>query len=1149
VPDSGDGDTSSDAGADTAVDARPADAASDADTSTDAADVSPDVADPLSVGWCRLQWPVVIDAVEGSPFTAYGRVFVDSVTNRTASVDVDVRVIAQFGWGDDGTSPGPGWLWFDAAPNPDWDATAASEPGNDEYELDFRVPSAASSPYDFAWRFSADGGETWLYCDQARGTGRDGSQNGYSPADAGAMTARPPAATCATTTCDAVPLDDCTGDFTLAVYDAVGVCIDTDAGPICDYPFEEVDCLEAGAYCADGACIEFPVPGAGDLVITEVAPSNNGAATAWIELASAASLPLDIAACDLEDADGNAVSLASVALVEPGARLTLAATDAATIDGAVVPDVRVAPATFSLEAGRSARIVCAGTEVDAVVLPPLAYPGRSLQVDSRDIDSTRNDDLDNWCNGSRQIGTAAAWGSPGAANDTCDDVAVAWCRLQHPASVEVDPASPFNTFGRLYSAGITTRSSRNDLHPRVVAQAGLGGRGTAPGPSWTWTPAAPTPGYDGTVSGEPDNDEFRATLTAPASGSTLYDFAWRVSGDNGVSWRYCDRDTGSGRDGSEDGYSPDDAGKLRSLIDVCASVVCSEPPASGCEGFFAATTYAPTGVCAENLDGVAACSYPPTETACVGAQICVDGACVPAAAPTHGELVFTEVMPLIDGAADSWVELVVDAAAPRSLDGCVLQTSSGAGVDLSELGAVVPGDVLVIAGTSGASIEGVVVPTLSVERDQFAVLPVGETVVLVCDAVVIDEIEVPAAEVYPRRSLQLDPAATDVLANNLRANWCQGAAEVGESSVFGSPGAANASCGPVDVDWCRLQFPAALEAARLDVVNVYGRVYSSGLTDRGPDTDLAPALIAQVGLGADGSMPGASWLWFAASPTVDWDGATRGEPNNDEFVGSVVVPDDAAGDYDFAYRVSGNSGASWTYCDLDMGGPSDGSEDGYEPANAGSLFVEPPVDPCSPNPCTAPPSPTCADDFSIRLFPSTGTCSPSGDTVTCDYGAGTPTACAEGAVCFDNACVGSSSSVVGWCRLQFPSTISAASETIHSVYGRVYVAGITDRSVGVDRVPGMIAQLGVGPDNTSPTDLSWTWSTASANPGWNGSVWGEPNNDEYVGSITVAADGPAMRDYAFRFTADGGQNWAYCDIDGLTNGYSQSQAGSLTRIP
>jgi hypothetical protein len=60
------------------------------------------------------------------------------------------------------------------------------EPTFDEYSGVFNIPAAAGSPYDFAVRFSGDGGQTWTYCDT------NGSANGgYVAADAGQMVSQP----------------------------------------------------------------------------------------------------------------------------------------------------------------------------------------------------------------------------------------------------------------------------------------------------------------------------------------------------------------------------------------------------------------------------------------------------------------------------------------------------------------------------------------------------------------------------------------------------------------------------------------------------------------------------------------------------------------------------------------------------------------------------------------------------------------------------------------------------------------------------------------------------------------------------------------------------------------------------------------------
>ena len=45
--------------------------------------------------------------------------------------------------------------------------------------------------YDFAARFSSDGGSTWTYGDRNAGPGSDGSEDGYQSVNAGALTVTP----------------------------------------------------------------------------------------------------------------------------------------------------------------------------------------------------------------------------------------------------------------------------------------------------------------------------------------------------------------------------------------------------------------------------------------------------------------------------------------------------------------------------------------------------------------------------------------------------------------------------------------------------------------------------------------------------------------------------------------------------------------------------------------------------------------------------------------------------------------------------------------------------------------------------------------------------------------------------------------------
>ncbi|MDF1561909.1 MAG: hypothetical protein P1V51_02625 [Deltaproteobacteria bacterium] len=154
--------------------------------------VSNDTGVCSSVDWCRLQWPLDLTAAAGTSTTFYGRVYITGITSQSDGVDASAPLVAELGWGPDGSDPSlpaSGWTWNTAQANAGWSAAGAGEPNNDEYEATVPLPAAAGSPYDFAFRFSHDYGQTWLYCDRdATGTGgADGSGDGYAAADAGQL--------------------------------------------------------------------------------------------------------------------------------------------------------------------------------------------------------------------------------------------------------------------------------------------------------------------------------------------------------------------------------------------------------------------------------------------------------------------------------------------------------------------------------------------------------------------------------------------------------------------------------------------------------------------------------------------------------------------------------------------------------------------------------------------------------------------------------------------------------------------------------------------------------------------------------------------------------------------------------------------------
>ncbi|HIC89664.1 MAG TPA: hypothetical protein EYP04_09730 [Anaerolineae bacterium] len=85
--------------------------------------------------------------------------------------------------------------------------------------------------------------------------------------------------------------------------------------------------------------------------------------------------------------------------------------------------------------------------------------------------------------------------------------------------------------------------------------------------------------------------------------------------------------------------------------------------------------------------------------------------------------------------------------------------------------------------------------------------------------------------------------------------------------------------------------------------------------------------------------------------------------------------------------------------------------------------------------------------------------------------------------------------------------------------------------------PGIVAELGYGPNFTDPALGGWAWFPTS----FAGDYFGL--YDLYVGAITPDQEG--VFDYAYRFSVDDGLTWVYADLDGTVNGYDPAQAGDM----
>jgi glycosidase len=128
--------------------------------------------------------------------------------------------------------------------------------------------------------------------------------------------------------------------------------------------------------------------------------------------------------------------------------------------------------------------------------------------------------------------------------------------------------------------------------------------------------------------------------------------------------------------------------------------------------------------------------------------------------------------------------------------------------------------------------------------------------------------------------------------------------------------------------------------------------------------------------------------------------------------------------------------------------------------------------------------------------------------------------------------------IIGWANLQWPPSMThviSTTDRTDDAYGQVWIDGATGAPGPTESLR---AQLGFGPDGSNPSgNAAWTWVEARFNTQ-------AGNNDEFVASMLPEAVG--TYDYAYRYTTTGGRDWIYADLNGIPDGYSPAEAGSLT---
>ena len=549
---------------------------------------------------------------------------------------------------------------------------------------------------------------------------------------------------------------------------------------------------------------------------------------------------------------------------------------------------------------------------------------------------------------------------------TYEDVAaISWCSLDRPASafgMAGEETEPF--YGIVEFPGTTDGSGQGG---GILAQAGFGPDDSDPledADDWTWADAGYGADVDGDEEGDLARDAYSATLIVDTNGS--YDVAFRFSSDGGDTWINCDMDAS---DFPEYDYHDAAALEITSLPDTVDHCILHAPPSTSAGpsestvmiygrvrvNGYTDTTEGEVGFISAEV-GYGPDGSDPSSSAewhWKGADFDEDadpsdqyGAMLtaPASAGSYdyayrfkagsGDWTFCDS----DGSDNGYLateagDLTVDEP-PALVDWCKTQwpgeTWTGPDFPTDPLYGRVMHAGVTEGGGAGSGI------TAEVGRGAHGSDPSagGWTWEAASYFDDVDHLGVDDADEY-MAVLTVSSAGDYSYAFRFSVDhgesWrhcdLDGSTDGFETDNAGTLRVMTAT---VPIDWCNLQHPPDAEAALSgETEQIYGQVYSDsgGTSSAGRTMNI----IAELGYGADGSDPASTpddWTWVRANYNTD-------AGNNDEFM-AALGGFSATGTYDYAYRVTGDWGAAWTYCDLD-------GDDfpAYLAADAGDLTVTP----------------------------------------------------------------------------------------------------------------------------------------------------------------------------------------------------------------
>lgn len=132
---------------------------------------------------------------------------------------------------------------------------------------------------------------------------------------------------------------------------------------------------------------------------------------------------------------------------------------------------------------------------------------------------------------------------------------------------------------------------------------------------------------------------------------------------------------------------------------------------------------------------------------------------------------------------------------------------------------------------------------------------------------------------------------------------------------------------------------------------------------------------------------------------------------------------------------------------------------------------------------------------------------------------------------------------VAWCVLQHPPGLdSAPGAEIGPIYGRVFVAGLTDVArEGNAALASLEGEVGIGRDDGTEADPGlWTFRPAE-------NARSVDANHEFETRLTAPSEDGVWR-YAYRFRVGNDQPWTYCDLNGTDDGFSRGDTGVLSVV-